>query len=117
MLALRSLISDPDFDLDYIIQRSTEILLDNILTSKDQDPINPSYAVHLAIGSILYSLCFGKDQVLLDDDEYRKILTCTNPSTELFAAGQQVDLLPWIRYFSKGQLHKKNLHQLHLQSP
>ena len=83
-----------------VVRREAATLIDQWIKRVDARPINPAGDVSLSVGGVLYSLCFGQHADIRDDADYRQFVTETNPSTELFAAGNQVELLPsWIRPF------------------
>ena len=74
-------------------------------TSVDKDEL--TIAIKRAIGGVMFSLCYG-DEANIDDDELcLRLVTGENPSTELFGAGNQVDLLPWWHYvFTRRSLER-----------
>ena len=118
MRTLKKLMDDNELGLQDIIDDAAERFVDSLNNEQEQDP---SKAVHTAIGSILYSLCFGNRKQLQDDTEFCKMVLAENPSTELFAAGHQDDLLPSMlrsKKYSQGLLHmgeQLNLHEDKLQ--
>ncbi len=71
----------------------------------DLDP-TPDVTMHVA--GLLYSLCFGIDARLSQDEDYCRILLQENPSTELFGLGSSTDFLPWLRWFYKRQMQRKS---------
>jgi len=84
-----------------VVRREAAALVELWTRRGDGDgPVDPAADVTLSVGGVLYSLCFGQHADIRDDADYREFVTETNPSTELFAAGNQVELLPaWIRLF------------------
>lgn len=100
--ALQRLIADGA--VDRIVGRETDRLVANWTAATAFDVvddgggvsgIDPTRDLILAVGGILYSVCFGADVLLIDDEEYCKVLLTHHPGTELFAVGNQVlDLVP-----------------------
>ncbi|ELU01323.1 hypothetical protein CAPTEDRAFT_142746 [Capitella teleta] len=93
-----------------LIWREGLRLLD--LWSNRAGSFDPCEDVTLAIAGILYSLCFGHDRLITDDESYVNILTNVNPTTEQFAAGNHVDLLPWRKLFISKHSHNKNVERM-----
>lgn len=79
---------------------------------RETEEISPSVDITLAIAGILYSVCFGRDALIQNDEEYKEILTNENPSTEEFAAGNHIDLLPWKKFLSMDKSHQKHIDRM-----
>jgi len=59
---------------------------------KHVDGFDPTKDVHCAVGSALYSMCYGINERLEDNTEYFDLLLGENPGTELLAIGRQVKI-------------------------
>ena len=95
---LRTLLADDV--AEEVVRREAAGLVELWTRRVDARPLDPASDVTLAVGGVLYSLCFGRHADIRDDADYRQFVAESNPSTELFAAGNQVELLPaWIRLF------------------
>ena len=91
MHTLKQLIKHHEMGIHDIIHDAAGHLVDSLTDSAEIDPSKP---VHMAVGSILYSLCFGHHMKLHEDNGFCQMVLSENPSTELFGAGHQNDLLP-----------------------
>ena len=66
----------------------------------------------IAVGSILYSVCFGADHRLVDNLDLCALLLADNPGTELFGAGNQTDFVPWTRYVTQRSAYNENIERM-----
>lgn len=57
---------------------------------RQDDGFDPADDIVKAVGSALYSMCYGIDEKLTNNVEYSRLLFGDNPGTEMFAIGKQV---------------------------
>lgn len=107
--ALTKLLSDKSI-LETTILREANNLIESLL--QEELPTDPTRAVTSAVAAILFSVCFGPDADIREDEELCNLLTGINPATELFGVGNQVDLMPWIRHFTRSTLHQENIQHM-----
>lgn len=68
-----------------------------------------------AVSTFIYSFCYGRDQQLSDNTSFKDILMNYNPATDLFAMGNNIDLLPFfLRPFlaTKEAQHTERINKL-----
>ena len=88
------------------VRRGSATLLERVRRSNEQ-PIDVGGLITDAVGAILYRICFGGD--ISADPEYARFVAEENPSTQLFAACNQPDLLPtWLRWLWQAGASKDN---------
>ena len=73
---------------------------------------DPGLDLVTAVAGIMYSICFGADQRLEDNTDLCALLLAENPGTELFAAGNQTDFLPWLRHVTQRSAYRRNISRM-----
>lgn len=78
---------------DRVVSREAEKLVRELLNS-DGGRVDPRGPVSKAVSSALYSMCYGLDLELDQNEDYAQLLLNEdNPGTQQFAIGQQVSLI------------------------
>lgn len=86
----------------------------NLWSSKIEwnQSFDPAEDVAKTVGEFVYSFCYGEDELLDDNKEFSDILLRPNPGTDLLAAGNNIDFLPWfLRFISSGK-QKNHIHRM-----
>lgn len=90
--------------IEVAILAEAEVLTTNLLASA-QEPVDPHNEIYLSVGNIICALCFGK-RYQRDDEDFVKLVTMNDEFMAFAGAGNPVDIMPWMRYFTKQSLNK-----------
>ena len=89
-----------------LAHRQTDALVQK--WSQNQESFDPMIDLAETVSTFIYSFCYGKDEFLQNHEAFKNILFNHNPGTDLFAMGNNLDLLP---FFLRPLLkHKEDEH-------
>ena len=89
-------------ELDILTE--AEMLTGNMLAS-NRKPYDPHNEIYLSVGNIICALCFGK-RYQRDDEDFMSLVQNNDEFMAFIGAGNPVDLMPWMRHFTKSSFNK-----------
>lgn len=98
--ALGMFINSADNPMEVNIQLEAEVLVFHLLEAGKLGPVNPHNELFLSVGSIICALCFGKIYKR-DDPDFVQLVKNNDEFMAYAGAGNPVDLMPWMRHFTK----------------
>ena len=93
--------------------RQTDKLISLWLSKVEESQgFDPAEDVAKTVGEFVYSFCYGEDELLDNNKEFSDILLRPNPGTDLLAAGNNIDFLPWFLRFISSRKQKNHIHRM-----
>ncbi|KAK3086611.1 hypothetical protein FSP39_021039 [Pinctada imbricata] len=90
--------------IEEAIIAEAEVLANNFLNT-DGSPMNPHNEIYLSVGNIICALCFGK-RYKRDDPDFMQLIKNNDEFMAFAGAGNPVDIMPWMRHFTKRSFNK-----------
>ncbi|XP_060075258.1 cytochrome P450 1A1-like [Ylistrum balloti] len=90
--------------IEMAIASEADVLTSNLIAS-DGAPFNPHNEIYLSVGNIICALCFGK-RYQRDDEDFTHLIKMNDEFMAFAGAGNPVDIMPWMRHFTKGSFKK-----------
>ncbi len=103
--ALTSMVNDRENPIELAIQEEAKVLIENLTKQSTEEEINPHNEIYLSVGNIICALCFGK-RYQRDDPDFVELIRNNSAFMEWMAAGNPVDILPWMRHFTKSSFNR-----------
>ncbi|ESN96544.1 hypothetical protein HELRODRAFT_141093, partial [Helobdella robusta] len=95
-----------------IAHRQMKGLVDNWSLKVESDMFDAFPDIVEAVGGFIYSLCYGENEILSANSEFKKILLDPNPGTDMFAVGNNIDLLPHVFQLFSMKKHQKHIDRM-----
>ncbi|XP_046381805.2 cytochrome P450 1A2-like [Haliotis rufescens] len=83
--------------IEDMIHEEVDILVDDFM-SEQGATFNPQEHIQLSIGSVIYQLCYGRQENIREDKDFADVILNSAAFTEFVSAGNPVDVMPWLRY-------------------
>ncbi|XP_069113184.1 cytochrome P450 1A1-like [Argopecten irradians] len=90
--------------IEMAIASEADLLTSNLLASNGA-PYDPHNEIYLSVGNIICALCFGK-RYKRDDEDFTHLVKMNDEFMAFAGAGNPVDIMPWMRHFTKGSFNK-----------
>ncbi|KAK6187152.1 hypothetical protein SNE40_005240 [Patella caerulea] len=91
--------------LEDIIQEEVERLCSDFGKMKGA-AFDPSEGIYVSVGSVLYQLCYGRNEEIRNDDNFLQFVKVSGDFTKFTGAGNPVDVMPWLRFVMPWKLTK-----------
>lgn len=96
---LRMFASVKNNPVEESIQKEAIDLTRELIHNTNSQNLDPREFIFLAVGSVLYQICYGKDEQCKERDDFRFQVLQTKAFIEFTGAGNPVDVMPWLRFF------------------
>lgn len=81
------------------IQKEAFDLTRELIHNSESHNLDPREFIFLAVGSVLFQICYGKDEQCKQRDDFRFEVLQTKAFIEFTGAGNPVDVMPWLGFF------------------
>ncbi|ESP03944.1 hypothetical protein LOTGIDRAFT_110341 [Lottia gigantea] len=62
------------------------------------EPFDPSSAIFLSVGSVLYQICYGQNEEVRNDEKFCQFVEVSGDFSKFTGAGNPIDVMPWLRF-------------------
>ena len=94
---LREFASPKKPTTEQIILMEAEKLVEHFIKTA-HETFNPHEEIFLAVGSVIYQICYGMDKNCRQDKGYMHLIKNTKTMQEFAGAGNPFDVMPWLRF-------------------
>jgi len=102
--ALSNFTNKRNNPIEMAILSEADVLTENLLASNGS-AVDPHNEIYLSVGNIICALCFGK-RYKRDDEDFTHLVKMNDEFMAFAGAGNPVDIMPWMRHFTKGSFKK-----------
>ena len=98
--AFRQIVKHDMDRIQDIIQEEARKLIDHLL-SMNEEPTSINESIQRTTAHIVYQQVYGKERTLLENETVQTLIDLDKEVRNMSKAGNPLDVLPWIRFFSK----------------
>ncbi|XP_046550719.1 cytochrome P450 1A1-like [Haliotis rubra] len=89
--------------IEDMIHDEIDTIVDDFMSMQGAT-FNPREYVYLSAGSVIFQLCYGRQQNIRENKDFAEFILNSAAFTEFVSAGNPVDVMPWLRFLMPWKL-------------
>ncbi|XP_067681665.1 cytochrome P450 1A1-like [Haliotis asinina] len=89
--------------IEDMVHEEVDIIVNDFMSMQGA-AFNPRNYVYLSVGSVIFQLCYGRQQNLRENKDFTEFMLNSAAFSEFVSAGNPVDVMPWLRFLMPWKL-------------